>query len=296
MKKRISSALLILSLLCALCACQSAPSSNSVQLVPSSETAFSFSDVPEYSGSAFVQLNGNQPYFSEENLTTDSYELYGELDGLGRCTTCIACVGEDLMPTQPRGNISEVKPTGWQSVQYDFVDGGSLYNRCHLIGFQLTAEDANENNLITGTRYMNLNMESYESLIAEYVRDYHAHVLYRVTPVFAGENLLAEGVLLEGMSVEDKGASVCFCAFLYNVQPGVVIDYRTGDSCLESPSEEVLTIPEDCDYVLNKSSKKFHLPTCESVWEMKAKNREFYSGSKEALYDMGYAPCQSCKP
>ncbi len=188
-------------------------------------------EIPDYAGDPFVSVNGNIPFFVEEELTTESYEFYSELDSLGRCGMTMACIGTDLMPTEGRGSISSVKPTGWHSVQYDCVEGKSLYNRCHLIGFQLAGENANRKNLITGTRYLNVEgMLPFEELVADYVKETDDHVLYRVTPLFTGTNLVAEGVLMEGWSVEDDGESICFCVYAYNVQPGIGIDYATGES------------------------------------------------------------------
>lgn len=189
---------------------------------------------PEYNGNPWVAINNNQPYFTESDLVAISYETYGELDSLGRCTTCIACVGIDLMPTDDRGSIGSVKPTGWQTAKYDIVSGKYLYNRCHLIGYQLTAENANKQNLITGTRYLNIDgMLPFENMVADYIKETGNHVLYRVTPIFKGDDLVAVGVLMEGFSVEDSGGEVCFCVFCFNVQPGVIIDYKTGESKLE---------------------------------------------------------------
>ncbi len=186
-------------------------------------------NIPEYSGSPYVELNGNIPHFDESDYSDDSYERYGDLDDLGRCTAATALIGRDIMPEEERGKIGQIKPTGWQIAKYDFVDGKYLYNRCHLIGYQLAGENANEKNLITGTRYMNVDgMLPFENEVAEYVRNTDNHVLYRVTPIFSGNNLLAEGVVMEALSVEDKGKGVCFNVFCYNVQPGVLIDYATG--------------------------------------------------------------------
>ena len=188
--------------------------------------------IPEWDGvTAYVEINDNIPFFTDEEIVMESYESYGELDGLGRCTVAIACVGTDIMPSDDRGSISSVDPTGWQSVQYDFVSGKYLYNRCHLIGFQLTGENANKQNLITGTRFLNINgMLPFEDMIADYVKETGNHVMFRVTPIFEGDNLVASGVLMEAISVEDDGEGICFCVYAYNNQPGVVIDYATGDS------------------------------------------------------------------
>ena len=187
--------------------------------------------IPAYSGEPYAVVNGNIPYFTASDLTNESFEYYSDLDDLGRCGTAYSSVGTDLMPTEKRGSISKVKPTGWQIAKYDFVDGKYLYNRCHLIGYQLTAENANEKNLITGTRYLNVDgMLPFENLVADYVKETDNHVLYRVTPVFEGNNLVASGVLMEAESVEDRGDGVEYCVYVYNVQPGVVIDYATGEN------------------------------------------------------------------
>ena len=186
--------------------------------------------LPEYSDSPYVIVNNNEPFFTENDMTADSFEYYGELDELGRCTVAYASIGKDLMPTEKRGSIGSVKPTG----KYDIVDGKYLYNRCHLIGYQLTAENANKNNLITGTRYLNVDgMLLFENMVADYIKETNNHVLYRVTPIFTGDNLLADGVLMEAESVEDNGEGISYNVFCYNVQPGVKIDYVTGDSSLE---------------------------------------------------------------
>lgn len=200
-----------------------------------SETAQPAEDgeIPPYSGEAYVAINGNVPFFVEEEITDQSYEEYAELDELGRCGVTEACIGLDIMPTGDRGDIGSVKPSGWHSVKYDIVDGKYLYNRCHLIGFQLAGENANKRNLITGTRYLNIEgMLPFENLVADYVKETENHVLYRVTPIFEGGDLVAQGVVMEGWSVEDQGEGICFCVFAYNVQPGVTIDYATGESHL----------------------------------------------------------------
>ena len=201
-------------------------------LTPPAET-YSMENIPPYDGTPYVVLNDNQPSFTEEDMTDVSYEFYSDLDELGRCGVTEACIGRDLMPTEKRGDISSVKPTGWVQNQYDFVDGKSLWNRCHLIGFQLAGENANECNLLTGTRYLNVEgMLPFENLVADYVKETDNHVLYRVTPAFQGTELVARGVQMEAYSVEDSGDGVCFNVFCYNVQPGVEIDYATGDNCL----------------------------------------------------------------
>lgn len=266
-----------------------------------SAVSVSLEEVPAYSGSPYVELDGNLPGFSLEERTTDSFETYSTLDALGRCGPAYACIGQDLMPTEDRESISSVRPTGWMQAEYSFVDGGSLYNRCHLIGFQLTGENANEENLITGTRYMNVEgMLPFENMVADYIKETGNHVLYRAAPIFEGENLVASGVVMEALSVEDEGEGVCFHVYVYNVQPGVEIDYATGESwetrdsassALESQAEE-----QETDYVLNTSSKKFHRPDCPSVDSMSEKNRQEYHGTREELIAQGYEPCGSCNP
>ena len=198
------------------------------------ESADSVEQIPPFSGEAYIAINGNVPFFVEEEITDESYEYYSELDELGRCGVTEACIGIDIMPTEDRGDIGSVKPSGWQSVKYDIVEGKYLYNRCHLIGFQLAGENANKKNLITGTRYLNIEgMLPFENLVADYVQETENHVMYRVTPIFEGEDLVAQGVVMEGWSVEDEGEGVCFCVFAYNAQPGITIDYATGESWQE---------------------------------------------------------------
>ena len=184
-----------------------------------------------YRGLAATVVHDNKPYFAAENYPSGSWEYYSDLDALDRCGPAMACVGTDLMPTEERGEIGSIHPTGWHLVKYECVEGKYLYNRCHLIAYSLSGENANVRNLITGTRYLNVQgMLPYERQVASYVEDTGRHVLYRVTPVFSGDNLLADGVLLEAVSVEDNGATLEFCVYCYNVQPGVGIDYATGDS------------------------------------------------------------------
>jgi DNA-entry nuclease len=197
-----------------------------------SEYEFDLSLVPEYTDSPYTELNKNTPLFSEDELTTESYETYADLDSLGRCGTAMACVGTDLMPTEERGEIGQIKPTGWHTVKYSgLVDGNYLYNRCHLIAYELSGENANEKNLITGTRYMNVQgMLPFENEVAAYVKKTKNHVLYRVTPIFSGDDLVASGVTMEAYSVEDSGSGVSFYVYVYNVQPGIEIDYATGKS------------------------------------------------------------------
>lgn len=193
--------------------------------------AFANEAIPEYSGNPYVELNGNVPYFTDEELSTTAFELYSELDSLGRCGACYANICKEIMPTEERGSIGMVKPTGWHTVKYDCITDRYLYNRCHLIGYQLAGENANEKNLITGTRYLNVDgMLPFENEVADYVDETDNHVLYRVTPVFSDDNLVASGVIIEAKSVEDKGAGVQFNVYCYNVQPGISIDYIDGQS------------------------------------------------------------------
>lgn len=262
-----------------------------------------------YTGSPYVVVNDNVPEFSESDQTTTSFETYGALDALGRCTTAYANIGQDLMPTEKRGDISKVKPTGWHSVRYDCVEGKSLYNRCHLIGYQLTAENANERNLITGTRYLNTEgMLPFENMVADYIQETDNHVLYRVTPVYDGDNLVADGVQMEALSVEDDGEGIMYNVYCYNVQPDVGIDYATGESWLESTesqsgeSDQKETKPVKQDttsltqYVLNTSTMKFHKPDCSGVERMSKENRRSVKAERQSLIDQGYTPCGQCEP
>ena len=273
-----------------------------------SESYVTVDDVPAYSGEPYVEVNDNQPEFTEEELTTVSYEEYSELDELGRCQSAEACIGQDLMPTETRESISSVKPTGWKNKSYDTVDGGYVYNRCHLIGFQLTGENANEENLITGTRYMNVEgMLPFEDEVAAYIKETDNHVMYRVTPVFEGDDLVASGVQMQAESVEDDGAGISFNVYVYNVQPYVVIDYRTGENWegdeIAEPegkwADGTEAEPSDTKeqmYILNKNTKKFHKPECSGAKKIKAKNKGEYTGSRQTLIDEGYEPCGKCNP
>lgn len=254
--------------------------------------------LPAYSGSPWTEVGGSQPDFDTSQLDGSSFETYSPLDALGRCGAAYACVGRDLMPTEDRGAIGQVKPSGWQLAKYDCVDGKYLYNRCHLIGYQLTGENANEQNLITGTRYLNIEgMLPFENQVASYVRETGNHVLYRVTPDFQGTELVARGVWMEALSLEDGGEGVCFSVYAYNVQPGVTIDYSTGESHLT----EADTAAEEADttafpYVLNTRTQKFHDPGCSGVADIKEENRQTYTGSREDLIAQGYSPCGQCQP
>ena len=193
--------------------------------------SYDIDKIPEYSGEAYVIINNNIPEFTESDYLKDTFEEYSELDKLGRCGVAFANIGKELMPTEERGSIGMIKPSGWQTVKYDIVDGKYLYNRCHLIGYQLTGENANEKNLITCTRYMNaVGMLKFENMVANYIKETNHHVLYRVTPVFEGDNLVATGVQMEAQSIEDN--EISFNVFVYNVQDGITIDYSNGNSYL----------------------------------------------------------------
>ncbi len=260
--------------------------------------AFQWETLPAYEKEAYVTVNEGIPFFAADEAATDAFERYSKLDRLGRCGAAYANICRELMPTGERGDIGSVKPTGWQTVKYNVIADRYLYNRCHLIGYQLAGENDNERNLITGTRYMNVEgMLPWENLVADYVEETGNHVLYRVTPWFEGENLVAYGVLMEAWSVEDNGEGICFNEYCYNVQPGVIIDYATGESRLD----ESWTGTGDSrggryDYVLNTNTKKFHDPSCAGVSDMSDKNREFFSGTRQALIEKGYSPCSRCKP
>lgn len=255
------------------------------------------SNVPEFADEPYVIINNNIPNFSPDELITDAYEYYTPLDSLGRCGTATACVGVETMPTKERGKIGMIKPSGWHTVKYDIVDGKYLYNRCHLIGYQLTGENANIKNLITGTRYLNIEgMLPFENLIADYVKETGNHVMYRVTPIFEQDNLLASGVQMEGMSVEDGGKSICFNVFAYNAQPNITIDYATGDSKLSENISGSSYMQESTEntYIINKNSKKIHIPSCDSVSKIKENNKKISHKSLEELEKSGYYPCDAC--
>lgn len=254
-------------------------------------------NVPSFAGEPFVVINDNNPEFTENELTQKAYEYYSELDSYGRCGYAMACVGIELMPTEERESISSVKPSGWVQAQYSWVDGDSLYNRCHLIGFQLTGENANKQNLITGTRYMNVEgMLPFENMIADYIKETGNHVLYRVTPVYDANNLVARGVQLEAASVEDKGAGICFNVYVYNNQPGVIIDYATGESRAENSDNNDKTDSSVSNYILNTSSKKFHTSTCAQAKAISKDNVKAFSGTKDELLAEGYTAGKCCNP
>lgn len=294
---------LLVSFSAIFCSACMEPSESIVETQAATKT-FSLQDVPKYSGEPSVLVNDNKPYFTaKEKKNTKSFESYHKLDKLGRCGVAYANVCPDLMPTEERGAIGSVKPSGWHTVKYNgLVDGNYLYNRCHLIAYCLTAENANKKNLITGTRYMNTEgMLPYEVEVAQYVEKTGNHVLYRVTPIFKDKNLVANGVLMEAYSVEDEGKGISFCVYCYNVQPGITINYKTGDSKLSTDSS---TKKNDSssksnskqDYVLNTNTKKFHKPNCGSVKQMSSRNRKKVHDTRKHIINSGYAPCKNCNP
>ena len=301
MKYRILSLLLVLLTLCLIFSgCQSKAQTD-IADAPSYD---SLEEIPEYSGSPYVVVNGNVPEFTKkEKTSTKAYEYYTPLDSLGRCGVTHACIGKELMPSpeEERGDISGVRPSGWVQQKYDssLVDGSYIYNRCHLIGFQLTGENANKENLITGTRYMNVEgMLPFEDMVADYIRETENHVMYRVTPIFEEKNLVAKGVQMEAYSIEDDGEGICFNVFVYNVQPGITIDYFTGENWLDedySPSGDS-TDDETTTYILNTNTKRIHRETCSSVSSIREENKQVYQGTKKSLTEQGYSPCGTCKP
>ena len=238
------------------------------------------STVPEYDGSCqYVVINGNDPYFTPNQYTGEAYEYYSELDALGRCGIAVAILGSELMPEGDRENLGSVSPSGWH--------GNAIYERCHLIAFALAGESANEKNLITGTCGLNDIMKEFESLALDYIKETGNHVLYRVEPIFEGDNLVASGVQMEAYSIEDEGEGVCFNIYVYNVQVDCVIDYATGDFIFDSSSYK---------YVLSKNTKKIHKPDCRHVHNILVENREETNKSIEELIEEGYTTCGTCKP
>lgn len=306
----------------------------SSQMVPAKQE---LGHIPEYSGKAYIAINNNVPFFSQQDMSnTSSFERYSDLDEENRCGVAYANIGIDIMPTSERGTIGSVKPTGWHTIKYDNISGKYLYNRCHLIGFQLAGENANEKNLITGTRYLNIDgMLPFENMVTDYVKETNHHVLYRVTPIFQELNLLASGVLMEGYSVEDNGEGIEFCVYAYDVQPGIKITYATGDSASEGgatatavpekaatpvvqPTEsqaktdvavetakepvsvtqpkEATSPDKEVTYIINKNTKKFHIPGCASVSRMNEENKIYSTKTREELIAEGCEPCKNCNP
>lgn len=262
-------------------------------------SAYEIDDIPEYNGNPYIEIHDNEPQFNSKDMNKKSFESYSNLDSLNRPQVAFANVSKDLMPTTKRGSIGMVKPTGWHTVRYKGIDGKYLYNRCHLIGYQLTGENANRKNLITGTRYLNVEgMLPFENEVTNYIKKTNHHVLYRVTPIYDGDNLIADGVQIEAYSIEDKGQGVSFNVFCYNVQPGIEIDYKTGDSSRSNENiiKEYKADEENMTYVLNVNTHKFHKPTCSSVKLMKDANKIETNESRDVLINKGYSPCKNCNP
>lgn len=259
-------------------------------------------NVPKYSGEAYAIVNDNKPFFKKEDYTTKTFESYAKLDNLGRCGVAFALIGQETMPISKREDIGDIRPSGWHTVRYDdIIKDKYLYNRCHLIAFELSGENANPNNLITGTRYMNVEgMLPFENKVANYVKFTKNHVLYRVTPVFEGKNLVASGVLIEAYSIEDSGKGIMFNVYCYNVQPGINIDYTTGTSFriekTELPTQTTKPQKDKIIYILNTHTLKFHFPSCASVREMSEKNKLEFKGTREEVIYKGYFPCKKCNP
>lgn len=278
--------------------------SNTTTVGSGKASAVDPSTLPAYSGTAYTVVNGNQPNFSAAELTTTAYESYSNLDSYGRCGVALASCGKEIMPgaNEERGSISSIKPSGWVQAKYDGISGGYLWNRCHLIGWQLSAENANKQNLITGTRYMNINgMLPFENMVADYIKETGNHVAYRITPIFEGSNLVCSGVQMEAYSIEDEGDGICFNVYCYNVQPGITINYATGDST--GPSSESTESSTQTSETTNSNSNQ--TSSGEMVWIPKSgskyHNNENCSNmknptqvTKEEAEDRGYEPCKKC--
>ena len=264
--------------------------------------------IPAFSSKPYIVINNNVPGLSVSDRTSTYFEQYTPLDSLGRCGVAFACLGRETMPTEERGAIGSVKPSGWKTIKYDFVDGKYLYNRCHLIGFQLSAENANTRNLITGTRYMNVQgMLPFENMVADYIKETNNHVLYRVTPIFKGAELVCRGVQIEAYSVEDDGDGICFNVYCYNNQPGVTIDYSTGASELqkEDKTTKTYTTTEKYETTKENTTVETDESNLQKVWVTKSGKRYHSdrncSGMKEPssitideALDRGYTPCSKC--
>jgi len=256
-----------------------------------------FKDTPTFSEYPYVIVNENKPIFSDKELSPNCVEKYSELDKLGRCGVAFAVIGKESMPTGKRQNISNIRPTGWHTTKYDVVSGKYLYNRCHLIAYQLTSENANPKNIITGTRYMNeQGMLPLENLVADYVKETDNHVAYRVSPVFKDENLLASGVQIEAFSIEDDGYGICFNIYCFNAQPKVIINYTTGESSLDDDFEYITDTDKKPDFILDSKSKEYHLPSCDKIADIEDDIKLDYIGDKDKFKSLGYSPCKKCKP
>lgn len=277
-------------------------SSENVKNNSKENISFSLEEIPEFNGSPYILINNNMPEFDKEDYTTEAFENYSELDKLGRCGSAFANVCKEIMPTEERGAIGMIKPSGWQTVKYDFVDGKYLYNRCHLIGYQLSGENDNEKNLITGTRFLNVEgMLPFENMVDNYVDSTGNHVLFRVTPIYEGNNLVASGIQMEAWSVEDEGKGICFNIFVYNSQPGIVINYSNGESKIdENYNDDINKLKEENSsnksYVINTNTGKFHNAECDSVKKISDGNKLTYYGNRDEVVLQGFEPCGNCKP
>lgn len=302
-----------LALCCALplAACEGGSFGDSQATSPA---AVQIADIPEYSGALCIDVNNGEPGFTDDDFKRGAFMEFSDLDFEGRCGAAFARIGTDTLSNAPRGDISQVHPSGWEQHRYDFVEQEMLYNRSHLIAHQLCGEDANEKNLITGTRTMNsVGMTYYENIVANYVKQTGNHVLYRVTPIFAANDLVARGVQMEAESIEDGGQAVRFNVFVYNVEPGVEIDYVTGKSWESGDVPHVATGGEATttgagseegsatsygsqEYMLNAKSMKFHRPTCSSVNDIADNNKQEATATRDELISEGYSPCKQCNP
>lgn len=263
-------------------------------------------DIPQYSTSVYTEINGNKPFFTKSEIVKEPFKKFSKLDELGRAGAAIACLSREIMPTEEREPLFSANPSGMyrdgksNNHKYKFIDNGYLYNRTHLIGFQLCGENANLDNLITATSYMNVSgMLPFENSVADYLKRSGGHVMYRVTPMYREYDLVARGVLMEAYSVEDEGASICFCVFIYNVQRGVIIDYYSGDNNIDTRYASPSDFERAPTYVLNTNSKKYHLPECHYAKSTKEEYIEYYTGGLyefESVYASQYSPCLSCNP
>lgn len=334
MRKKLRSFLIATALVFSFTGCSSSTIVNNQQVVENKQetnieentkseqsNTISLENIPKYSGTPYIEINENIPEFTDkEKQNTTSFKKYSDLDSLGRCGVAFANVGKDIMPTEKRGAIGMIKPSGWHTVKYpEVIKDRYLYNRCHLVGFQLVGTNADKRNLITGTRYLNVDgMLPFENQVADFVKETNYHVLYRVTPIFKDNELVVRGVQMEGYSVEDKGKGICFNIYVYNVQPGIIIDYATGNSELdttyeitqeenqenienkeevktEEKTEEIQNSNENT-YILNDNTKKFHKQNCYSVKRMNQENKKEWIGERETLIEQGYEPCENCNP
>lgn len=258
-----------------------------------SDRPTTWDDVPTFTGDTFAVLQDGKPYFTTAEIATQAFELYSELDTLGRCGAALACCGKEIMPTDERGPIGNVKPSGWSQAKYSHVDGGFLYNRCHLIGWQLSGENANPLNLITGTRWLNVEgMLPFENMVADYIKETDHHVMYRITPWFVKDELLARGVQMEAYSVEDGGEGICFNVFCYNIQPRVEINYTNGSS--SETADTTATTAAPVTYILNTKTKRIHRPDCPSVKDIRESNKQLFCGKMAELTKQGYSACGNC--